>query len=83
MLFGNKREKEKIRQQIQLYVQEKQMLGNQEYLFKQHIENLQPGIHGLKRNSRVSLGVFDKIQPFSAAFTFSRARMQNDKPNAR
>jgi len=59
--FGNKREKVEVRQQIQLYAQEKQMLGNQEDLFKQHIENLQTENHGLKRSSRVSLGVFDMI----------------------
>lgn len=84
MLFGNIKGKAGLRQQIQLNAQEKQMLGNGEDPSKQHMENLQIEIHGLKRISRASLGTLDKIQPpFSAVFIFSRARMQNDKPSAR
>lgn len=89
MLFGNKRENEALRQQIQLSAEEKQALEENQDRLKQQIATLHAEIGDLKLARQVDLGIFDNMQSFGVSFTafqntlFNLATgLKNEKENA-
>lgn len=69
MLFGNQREAAALRQQIQLFAQEKQALEAERESLRQQAAALQSEIDDLKRSRQIHLGIFDNMQSFGASFT--------------
>lgn len=77
MLFGNKRESEALRQQIQLSAQEKQALEANRDQLKQQVAALQAEISDLKLARQVDLGIFDNMQSFGVSFTAFQSTLFN------
>lgn len=89
MLFGNKRENEALRQQIQFAAEEKQALETNQDQLKQQVAALHAEIGDLKLARQVDLGIFDNMQSFGVSFTafqntlFNLATgLKNEKENA-